>query len=170
MTTALACLVDILGNPLETPGVSLPTPHPAFVLHFNDPIYDDTGLETAPFGSDEGSDVLQDWGQRRDELGRNSTIADVLETDQAGLDALVGTFKGIDYLDQAALIRGAAFTLLRLTGHLSVDDRALALRTIEYETQTTADPGWLPQEVREQMLPALHVQREDLLSWANPGE
>lgn len=82
----------------------------------------------------------------------------------------MGTFEGIDHLDQAALTRGAAFTLLRLTGHLSVGDRALVLRTIEYETRTTADPGWLPQEVREQLLPALHVQREDLLSWADPGE
>lgn len=149
-------------------GVTLPAPHPAFITHFTDAVYDDTGVETAPFGSDEGSDILWEWGQRRDELGPASSIADVMGSDDARLDALVGEMSGINYLDQAAIVRGAAFTLLRLTGHLSDKDRALALRSIEYEVQTTADPGWLPLEAREQLLPPLLLQRSDLLSWTNP--
>jgi len=149
-------------------GVSRPTPHPAFATHFTDPIYDDPGLETAPFGSDEGSDILWEWEQRRDELGRDSTIADVMEIDAAQLDALVEQMAGIDYLDQAAIVRGAAFTLLRLIGHLSLEDRETVLHCIDFEIETTADPAWLSAEARNQLLPALHIQREDLLSWRNP--
>lgn len=143
-------------------------PHPAFAAHFIDPIYDDLGLETAPFGSDEGSDILAEWGQRRDELGPDSTIADVMETDADQLDALVERMAGIDYLDQAAIVRGAAFTLLRIVGHLSPRDRETALRCIEYEIETTAAPDWLSAEARNHLLPPLQIQREDLLSWRNP--
>jgi len=137
-------------------------------MHFTDPIYDDPALETAPFGSDEGSDILSEWGQRRDELSPDSTIPDVMETDAAQLDALVERMAGIDYLDQAAIVRGAAFTLLRLIGHLSHGDRETVLRCIDYEIETTADPGWLSAETRNHLLPPLHIQREDLLSWRNP--
>lgn len=35
-------------------------PHPAFAAHFIDPIYDDPALETAPFGDDDGADLLSD--------------------------------------------------------------------------------------------------------------
>ena len=148
--------------------MSLPTPHPAFVTHFTDPIYDDSGSETAPFGSDEGADILWEWGQRRNELGPDSTIADLMKTDDAQLDSLVRQMSGIDDLDQAAIIRGATFTLLRLVGRLSHKDREIALRSIEYEIKTTADPSWLSAEAREQLLPPLQVQRDDLLSWRNP--
>jgi uncharacterized protein YfeS len=149
--------------------VTLPTPHPAFSAHFTDAIYDAPGLESAPFGSDEGADILWEWGRRRDELGPDSTIAGLMGIDEAGLDAQVEAMAGINHLDQAAIVRGAAFTLLRLTGHLNDRDRELALRTIEYEIQTTANPGWLPAEARAQLLPPLHRQREDLLTWINPS-
>jgi uncharacterized protein YfeS len=148
--------------------VTLPAPHPAFSTHFDDPIYDDPALETAPFGSDEGSDMLWEWGQRRDELTRDSTIADVMETDAWTLDALVERMSGIDHLDQASIVRGAAFTLLRLVGHLSDQDRETAVRCIDYEIATISAPDWLSEEARSQLLPALHVQRDDLLSWSNP--
>lgn len=148
--------------------VSLPTPHPAFAAHFTDPIYDDPGSENAPFGSDEGSDILWEWGQRRDELSADSTIADVMGTDAAQLDALVEQMAGIDHLDQAETVRGAAFTLLRLTGHLNPGDRETAVRCLDYEIATTSDPGWLSEEVRNDLLTPLLRQREDLLSWRNP--
>lgn len=162
--------VDRTDHRGKTHGVSLLAPHPAFVAHFTDPLYEDTSVETAPFGSDEGADLLWEWGRRRGELRRDATIADLMGTDQPRLDGLVGTFSGIDYLDQAALVRGAAFTLLRLIGHLSGGDRVLVSRSLDYEIETTADPSWLPLEVREQLLPALRTQRADLLSWANPAE
>jgi uncharacterized protein YfeS len=152
----------------DTPEVSLPAPHPAFIAHFSDPIYDDQALETAPFGSDEGSDILWEWGQRRSELSLDSSIADVMETDAAGLAALVAEMSGIDHVDQAAIVRGAAFTLLRLVGHISERDRETALGCLDYEIRTTSDPGWLSEEARDQLLPALHIQRADLLSWRNP--
>lgn len=145
--------------------MSPPTPHPAFAAHFTDPIYDDHALETAPFGSDEGADMLWEWEQRRDELGPTSTIAHAMGTDDAQLDALISRMSGIDHLDQAAIVRGAAFTVLRLTGRISLEDRERVLRSLEYEIRTTADPHWLPADARDRLLPPLYVQREDLLSW-----
>ena len=91
-----------------------------------------------------------------------------MEADPAQLAALVERMAGIDYLDQAAIVRGAAFTLLRLVGHLSVGDRDTVLRCIDYEIETTADPGWLSADARNHLLPPLQLQREDLLSWRNP--
>ena len=60
----------------DSPG--LPDPAPAFAQHFTDPLYDDVGDGRAPFGSDEGSDLLWSWRDRRDELGSASTLATVL--------------------------------------------------------------------------------------------
>ncbi|MCR6031585.1 hypothetical protein GGQ22_09010 [Nocardioides sp. zg-579] len=150
--------------------MSLPTPHPAFAAHFTDPLYDDVALESAPFGSDEGSDVLWEWGERRDELAPGSTIAEVMEMDEGDVAETVARMAGIDHLDQAAIVRGAAFTLLRLVGHLGEEDRQTVLRVLDYEIATTADPGWLPQEARDQLVPPLERQRGDLLAWRNPAQ
>ncbi|WP_310528172.1 hypothetical protein [Nocardioides sp.] len=116
------------------------------------------------------TDILWEWGQRRSELSPKSSIAGLMETDAAGLATLVNQMSGINYLDQAAIVRGAAFTLLRLIGHLSQQDRETALRCIDYEITTTTDPSWLSEEARNQLLPPLHTQRADLLSWRNPEE
>lgn len=163
-----------MGGPVvrDTATVHLPAPHSASAAHFTAPFYDDPALETAPFGSDEGSDILWEWGKRRDELGPKSDIADivadVMEADAASLANVVEQMASRNYLDEAAIVRGAAFTLLRLIGHLLEEDREIALRCIEYEIKIYADPGWLSEEARVDLLPPLQVQRADLRSWRNP--
>ena len=47
----------------------------AFTDHFTSPIYDDPAGEFAPFGTDEGADLLADWAARTDELGPTSTMS-----------------------------------------------------------------------------------------------
>ena len=73
-------------------------------------------------GDDEGWDMVMEWGDRRDELGPDSTLATVLGTD----DVLnfAGPMEGVDGIDTAQFVVGAAFTLLRLTGRLAEDDQA----------------------------------------------
>lgn len=139
--------------------MSLPDAVPAFRAHFTDPIYDDPADEMAPFGSDEGSDVLAIWSPARGaELGPDSTIATVLEmspeTLQSDVAAMMTDGEGED---EAAMIRGAAFTLLRLTGRISEDDRALALEALDFEIEQYGEE------------PALLTQRRDLASWSNPA-
>lgn len=149
--------------------MDLPTPHRAFAAHFTDAIYEDSSLETAPFGSDEGADLLHEWGERRGELTVASRLTDVLAFDAGDLEELLGRLVGIDQLDEAALVRGAGFVLLRLVGHLDPSDREVVLRCLDYEITTTSDPDWLPQEARDELVPPLHQQRGDLLSWENPA-
>lgn len=139
--------------------MSLPDAVPAFRAHFTDPIYDDPADEMAPFGSDEGSDVLAIWSPARGaELGPDSTIATVLEmspeTLQSDVAAMMTDGEGED---EAAMIRGAAFTLLRLTGRISENDRALALEALDFEIEQYGED------------PALLTQRRDLQSWTNPA-
>lgn len=57
----------------------LPEAAPAFAAHFTDPVYDDPAGEFAPFGSDEGFDMLYDWAERRDELDSTTTVAYLVE-------------------------------------------------------------------------------------------
>ncbi len=87
--------------------------HPAYAAHFTDPFYDDPADDFAPFGSDEGSDLLVEAEEQRSRLGPSSTVADVLELtaaeDRAGRwlqEALDRTLRsyGDDYADQHALM------------------------------------------------------------------
>ncbi|HEU5241558.1 MAG TPA: hypothetical protein VFU25_06060, partial [Ornithinibacter sp.] len=57
----------------------LPTPHAAFAAHFTDALYEDDGDDLAPFGSDEGWDLVTEWGERRDELSAHATVQEVLD-------------------------------------------------------------------------------------------
>jgi uncharacterized protein YfeS len=135
--------------------MALPDAHPAFRAHFTDPVYDDAGADSGPFGNDEGWDLVMEWGDRRDELGPDSTLATVLETDD--VREVAGPMEGIDGLETAQFIVGAAFTLLRLTGQLREDDRALALEALDF----LIDTGGTESE--------LLVQRDDLTAWRNPA-
>jgi len=47
---------------------ALPEAAPAFRSHFTDPVYDDQAGDLAPFGTDEGWDLLHEWAARRNEL------------------------------------------------------------------------------------------------------
>jgi uncharacterized protein YfeS len=57
---------------------NFPDAHPAFSSHFSAPIYEDPAGEFAPFGTDEGWDMLHSVAQRRDQLPNNATVKDVL--------------------------------------------------------------------------------------------
>jgi len=137
--------------------MALPEAHPAFQAHFTDPVYDDQGADLGPFGNDEGWDMVMEWGDRRDDLGPDTTLATVLGTDD--VLSVAGPMEGVDGIETAQFVVGAAFTILRLTGRLSEDDRAIALLAVGFRIDHA---GPEPDRV-------LLVQRDDLLSWRNPG-
>ena len=144
------------------PEDGLPEAVPSFRAHFTDPVYDSEDEELAPFGSNEGWELVSSWGRRPDELGPDSTIATVLDVDPGDVREVEGPMEGTDGLQTASAIRGAAFTLLRLAGHLGEEDRSLALDVIDFEL-TTMD--WLTEEERQPLL----TQRADLASWTDPA-
>ena len=112
--------------------------HPAFSAHFVDPIYTDEAGEFAPFGTDEGWDLLHEWGDRRDELGPTSTVADLIA--ESGLSDVVkqldvregsGIPTPAGQVDAATIVIGAGFTLLRLTGHIDEAGRRQTLKALD---------------------------------------
>ena len=133
----------------------LPEAHPAFRDHFTDPLYDSEGADLAPFASDEGWELATTWGERRDELGPDSTLATVLGSDD--VRGYLGPMEGVDGIETAMFIVAAAFVLLRHTGRIADDDRALALEALDFQIA----------QVGEQQ--PLRVQRDDLGSWSNPA-
>jgi uncharacterized protein YfeS len=143
----------------------LPQPAPAFAEHFTDALYDDVGNDLAPFGSDEGSDLLAEWGERRGELDRTSTLATVLGCEPSQVAEIAGPMEGVDGIETAMMVTSAAFVLLRLVGHLAEEDRRLALEAVDFQVRTVGDmnPGI------GEALDVLRTQRDDLASWRNPG-
>ena len=133
-----------------------PPPHPAFAAHFTDPLYEDEGEDLAPFGSDEGWDMLREWLERQGELNSASTIAQVLEIERGAEEAEFGTLEGLDGVEPATFFSSAAFLVLRLTGQLDDADRALALRALDL---LNAHVGGSP---------VIDRQIDDLRSWRNP--
>ena len=135
--------------------MALPEAHPAFRAHFTDPLYEDQGADAGPFGNDAGWELVTDWGDRRDELTAGSDLRTVLGTDD--VRNVVGPMEGVDGIETAQFVIAAAFTLLRLTGWLPDDDRALALEALQLQIATVG-----PE-------PELAVQRDDLSRWCNPA-
>ena len=138
----------------------LPTPHPAFRALFTDPLYDDEGEELAPFGSDEGWDLVREWGERRDELSADATVQEVLDesafpeavTHLGDPDERVpGPFGGVD---AATFVVAAGFTLLRLTGRIDHEGHAVTVRALAV----------LAQHVGPR--PEIDLMRRDLLAVA----
>lgn len=146
----------------DLPG--LPEPAPAFARHFTDPIYDDVADDLAPFGSDEGSDLLATWGHRRQELDPSSTLATVLECDPSEVTRYTGPMSGVDGLETASFVVSAAFVLLRLVGHLSDDDRQVALQALDFQVRVLGEVDAAHAEPPRTLL----TQRDDLTSWRNP--
>ena len=148
--------------PLDDSDV-MPAPDPAFARHFTDPVYDDEGGEFAPFGTDEGAELLYEWAQRRGELGDDTTVADLVE-ELYGIDWVVealGTPEGpgvpvpAGQVDAATITIGAGFTLLRLTGHIDDEGRRLTLTALDVLIERYGAPAELVR------------QRDDLRSWRN---
>lgn len=140
----------------------LPAADPAFARHFTDPVYEDQGGEFAPFGTDEGWDMLYEWAARRSTLDDSTTVADLLNGTDFGwvtetLDEPEGP--GIPepagQVDAATIMIGAGFTLLRLTGHIDDEGRRQTLKALDILIRRYESP------------PELLRQRDDLLSWRN---
>jgi len=138
----------------------LPAAHPSFAAHFTDPVYEDQGSEFAPFGTDEGWDMLNEWAERRDELSPATTVADIIE--ESGFAEVVAALEveegpGIPQpggqVDAATITIGAGFTLLRLTGRIDEQGRQRTLTALDILIARFASP------------PELLRQREDLMSW-----
>lgn len=145
---------------MTTDGYSLATPAPAFAHHFTDPLYDSPGDDFAPFGSDEGSDLLATWAKRRADLDETSTLATILECEPDAVATYVGEMAGIDGIETAMFITSAAFVLLRLTGRIGEADRRQALAALDFQINTLR----LPETPA-----ALSTQRHDLVTWRNPS-
>lgn len=141
----------------------LPAAHPDFAAHFTDPLYEDPADDLAPFGSDEGWDLLSEWSERREDL-EHLTLEEVLE--ESGIDSLAGLRAELD-LDQmgedernqaqweAALTTvSAAFTILRLTGSLDPEGVSAAVEALDLLITVEGDE------------PGLVREREDLLAWS----
>jgi uncharacterized protein YfeS len=132
--------------------VTMPEAVEAFSDHFTDPVYRDQAGEFAPFGTDEGSDLLYEWAGRRGELNDASTVAQILEIDS--LDVLDEDLTETDgRLELAPSVVGAAFTLLYLTGQIDPAGKDLALAELNVMIDSYG-----PQ-------PELLRQRDDLRAW-----
>jgi uncharacterized protein YfeS len=145
-------------------GLGLPPAAPEFERHFSHPLYDDQGNDLAPFGSDEGNDLLMDWDDRRAELDRSSTLATILECGPDEVATTAGPMQGVDGLQTAGFISSAAFVLLRLVGTLDDSDRELALAALDFQIDIlpVVAPG------NDAAVELLRVQRDDLAAWRNP--
>lgn len=138
----------------------LPEADPAFAAHFTDPLYGDPASELAPFGNDEGWDILHEWDERRDELTPETTVADLIVgsgfaelVSSAGVDPGEGVPEPGGLLDAATIVVGAGFTLLRLTGQIDDEGKRETLRALDILIDFYDSP------------PELLLQRDDLRSW-----
>ena len=148
---------------------ALPEAVQAFQTHFTDPVYDDPAGEFAPFGTDEGSDMLHEWDERRGELASTSTVSHLL--DESGFDGVeeqldvpepdgLGRERGPGgipvpggQIDAATIVIAAGFTLLRLTGHIDEQGKRLTLKALDVLIDFYDSPAELLR------------QREDLSIW-----
>jgi uncharacterized protein YfeS len=105
-----------------------PTRHPRFAEHFTDPLYVDQAEEFAPFGSDEGSDTLAIWTDRRTELTKCTTLRWMFEQDDEA-DALDDPASNGPDVD--GFIIGAGFTLILFTGHIDTEGKQLVLDALQ---------------------------------------
>jgi len=154
-----------------TDDYALPEASPDFRSHFTDPVYEDPAGEFAPFGTDEGSDMLHEWDERRGELADSSTVSQLLE--ESGYD---GVEQHLDVpepaglggerrpahlpvpggqIDAAFIVIAAGFTLLRLAGHIDEHGKRLTLKALDVLIDFYDSP--VPAELLR--------QREDLASW-----
>jgi uncharacterized protein YfeS len=133
---------------------NLPNAHPAFSSHFSAPIYEDPAGEFAPFGTDQGWDILHSVAQNGDQLPNNATVEDVLAL--AGFPEAGGwddNPSGEEWYEDATMVAASAFTLLRLTGQIDDTGRQQALEALAILIDFFGDQ------------PELQQQRTDLDSW-----
>ncbi len=99
--------------------MSAVTPHPKYVAHFIDPLYDSRTMDSAPFGSDQGADMLHDVEMSGGVLRPDASIETVLpwgDVDGYFADAEKGDVDGLSF------IYAAGFLLLRFNAHIDEAD------------------------------------------------
>ena len=114
--------------------------NPEYAAHFTHPLYSAVSGEWAPFGSDEGSDLLWSWEQRVGELSDRSTVADLLP------GAEPHQWESVTDVEWAVEVLAAGFTLLRLTGQIDPDGRRLVMEALDYlEANFGDEEATIPQ-------------------------
>ena len=150
----------------EEYGLHCKTSHPHFVRYLNNDFYYDCGDEEAPFGSDEGSDVLYELEQ----AFRKNADLDTLTFPQK----LICEYWGMDYLppqiDQTAesiaelckqqetevyqsdkVIIATAFGSIKITGRLKPELQQLALLAIQRLDVLAQLFGWCAVNTRSEI-------------------
>lgn len=151
--------------------------HPGFADHFSADVYSDLGAQFGPFGSEEGYDMLSEWSGRNFELSPSSTVRDLLagaqedavaeDTDDEDTGSVDSVFFDVlgntadpadDVVDEATIVLGAGFTLLRLTGHIDAEGEQVTLEALD-----AVESFYGSQPEFDQM-------RQDLLTFTGPTE
>lgn len=111
--------------------MSIVAPHPKFSAEFTHPLYSSEADEFAPFGSDEGADLLDTWSRRRADLSPGATLRTILVDGADEPDQLWAEFRQADPpADLDAILIAAGFVLLRLTGEIDDDGRSMVLQAL----------------------------------------
>lgn len=124
--------------------------HPRFAAHFTHPMYNDPADDWAPFGSDEAADTLAEWEERRDELTPTSRPRDMYDSEEEWQESVaeIGT-SPLDADDEATWVVARAFTLLRLTGQIDDEGKAVVLRGLDRLPQETGNAEEYLQQKRD---------------------
>lgn len=131
----------------EDDSYALPAAHPRFASHFTDPLYGDQGGEFAPFGTDEGADLVAEWADRRADLETSGTLRSLLAEEFDDVDEFLADQASDADVGMDAMIIGAGFTLLRLTGRIDTDGREILAAALQ---RTVDFYGPQPELVRMQ--------------------
>jgi len=135
---------------------NLTPPHGDYAKHFTSEFYEDLANEFAPFGSDEGFDVISLAEDHRDEISATTTVQELLEIVDAPLsDEWNQVLKGEEAVDDAVFISSAAFALIRITGRIDPRGHKKALKSLKVLIDSFGDESELVQ------------QKIDLESWTN---
>jgi uncharacterized protein YfeS len=111
--------------------MSIVAPHPKFSAEFTHPLYSSEADEFAPFGSDEGADLLDTWSGRRADLNAGATLRTILVDGTDEPEQLWAESAQADPpAELDAIVIAGGFVLLRLTGGIDDDDRALVLQAL----------------------------------------
>ena len=76
--------------------MSIVAPNPKFSAEFTHPLYSSEADEFAPFGSDEGADLLDTWSRRRADLSPGATLRTILVDGADEPDQLWAEFRQAD--------------------------------------------------------------------------
>lgn len=99
-----------------------------YAAHFVDPLYESRVLDAAPFGSDQGADMLHDVEAAGGVLAVGATLGSLLpwgDVDGCFAAAIGGDVDGLQ------LIYAAGFLLLRYGGQIDESDHATLCRALE---------------------------------------